>query len=67
MNSKRQINRANAIAKAIEEAKKFYSEYGFMDFTRFCGFFKKIRFKNNDERIGFLVNCYCLVFSKEEI
>lgn len=53
------------IAAAVNSSLKFYEENGFIDFTRFAAFFKKIYFKNNEARLHFLTNCYCMLFKKE--
>lgn len=64
MDNLRTIKRNVAIADAIKQAQTFYKNNGFMDFSRFSGYFKKIKFKDNDHRIHSLTNWYCLFFGK---
>ena len=64
MNYKR-LKRQMKKADADNTSMKLYEENGFIDFTRFAAFFKKIYFKNNEARLHFLTNCYCMLFKKE--
>lgn len=59
------LKRQMKIAATVNSSLKFYEENGFIDFTRFAAFFKKIYFKNNEARLHFLTNCYCMLFKKE--
>lgn len=46
------------IEQAMEQARLFYLDNGFLDITRFAEFFKKIHFKNYHLRLNAIIKNY---------